>query len=48
MVVSAWPFSYTYEQLADGARIATFLPLLAERFTNERLTALAQSDGKVG
>lgn len=36
----------SYEQLAKGASIAAFLPLLAERFARQRLRALAKVDGK--
>ncbi len=39
MVVSS------YEQLADGARVTTYLPLMAERFARERLRALAKVEG---
>jgi arsenate reductase len=34
------------ERLAEGARILTFLPLLAHRFARERLRALAQAEGR--
>ncbi|WP_026875360.1 three-helix bundle dimerization domain-containing protein [Jiangella gansuensis] len=32
----------SYEHVADGARIETFLPLMAERFARQRLRALAR------
>ena len=35
------------ERLAEGARVLDFLPLLAHRFSRERLQALAQADGTV-
>jgi arsenate reductase len=35
----------SYEQLADSARILTFVPLLAERFTRERLRAVVRLEG---
>ncbi len=37
----------SYEQLAVGARVATFLPLMTERFARERLRALAKVEGKL-
>jgi len=36
----------SYEQFAAGARIVTFLPLMAERFARQRLKALAKVEGK--
>jgi protein-tyrosine-phosphatase len=36
----------SYEQFASGARIVTFLPLMAERFARQRLKALAKVEGK--
>jgi arsenate reductase len=36
----------SYDQFADGARIVTFLPLMAERFARQRLKALARVEGK--
>jgi len=36
----------SYDQLAAGARVATFLPLLAERFARQRLHALARVEGQ--
>ena len=36
------------DELAAQARVATYIPLLAERFARERLAALAQSEGKLG
>lgn len=38
----------SYQQFADQATVANFLPLLAERFAKQRLTALARVEGKVG
>ena len=38
----------SYDQFAAGARIATFLPLMAERFARQRLQALARVEGKAG
>jgi protein-tyrosine-phosphatase len=35
----------SYEQFASGARIVTFLPLMAERFARQRLRALAKVEG---
>jgi arsenate reductase (thioredoxin) len=35
----------SYDQFADGASVPTFLPLLAERFARQRLTALARVEG---
>ena len=35
------------DQLAQGARILTFLPLFAYRFARERLRALAQAEGTI-
>lgn len=35
----------SYDQLAETATVTTFLPLLAERFTRERLRALARVEG---
>ena len=37
----------SYDQLAARATIANFLPLLAERFARQRLTALAHVEGKI-
>ena len=37
----------SYQQFASGATIPNFLPLLAERFAKQRLTALAKVEGKV-
>ncbi|MDQ3147905.1 MAG: arsenate reductase ArsC [Actinomycetota bacterium] len=36
----------SYQQFATGARIMTFLPLMAERFARQRLKALAKVEGK--
>ncbi len=36
----------SYDQFAGSATIATFLPLLAERFARQRLQALARVEGK--
>jgi arsenate reductase len=36
----------SYDQFAGGAAIPNFLPLLAERFARQRLTALARVEGK--
>lgn len=33
----------SYRQLADGATVATYLPLLAQRFARERLLAVARA-----
>lgn len=38
----------SYDQFATGARITTFLPLMAERFARQRLHALARVEGKAG
>ncbi|SEE69755.1 arsenate reductase ArsC [Jiangella alba] len=35
----------SYDQFAGRAAVATFLPLLAERFARQRLTALARVEG---
>ena len=35
-----------YDRLAAGAKVATFLPLRAERFARQRLSALAQVEGR--
>ena len=35
----------SYDQFAAGAKVATFLPLLAERFARQRLSALAKVEG---
>ncbi|WP_420810535.1 three-helix bundle dimerization domain-containing protein [Jiangella aurantiaca] len=35
----------SYEHFAAGARIPTFLPLMAERFSRQRLRALARVEG---
>jgi arsenate reductase (thioredoxin) len=37
----------SYALLAERARVTVYLPLLTERFTRERLTALAQSEVKI-
>lgn len=37
----------SYEQLAESATVANFLPLLAEKFSRQRLRALARVEGKV-
>lgn len=36
----------SYDQFADRATVAKFLPLLAERFARQRLQALARVEGK--
>jgi arsenate reductase len=36
----------SYNQFADRARFANFLPLIAERFARQRLTALARVEGR--
>lgn len=36
----------SYDQFVTGARVAAFLPLLAERFARQRLQALAKVEGK--
>lgn len=36
----------SFEQFADGATVATFLPLLAERWARQRLRALAKVEGR--
>jgi arsenate reductase (thioredoxin) len=36
----------SYDQFADRAKFANFLPLMAERFARQRLTALARVEGK--
>ena len=36
----------SYDQFASRASVATFLPLLAERFAKQRLQALAKVEGK--
>jgi arsenate reductase len=38
--------SSSYDQFANRATVANFLPLLAERFARQRLTALAKVEGK--
>lgn len=35
----------SYDQFAEGARIVTYLPLMAERFARQRLRALAKVEG---
>ena len=35
----------SYDQFAQDARVLTFLPLLAEKFANQRLIALAKVEG---
>ncbi|MDY6996174.1 MAG: arsenate reductase ArsC [Actinomycetota bacterium] len=37
----------SYDQFADHAKVPNFLPLLAERFTRQRLHALARVEGKL-
>ena len=37
----------SYDQFAGRASVSNFLPLLAERFARQRLTALARVEGKV-
>ncbi len=37
----------SYDQFASSASIPNFLPLLAERFARQRLTALARVEGKM-
>ena len=37
----------SYDQLAAKAKVTTFLPTLAERFTRERLTATARADATI-
>ena len=40
-------FLYTsYDQFAGRATIANYLPLIAERFARQRLTALAKVEGR--
>ena len=36
----------SYDQFADRARFSNFLPLMAERFARQRLTALARLEGR--
>ncbi len=36
----------SYDQFAAGAKVATLLPLLAERFARQRLSALARVEGQ--
>jgi protein-tyrosine-phosphatase len=36
----------SYDQFADRAKFTNFLPLMAERFARQRLTALARIEGK--
>jgi protein-tyrosine-phosphatase len=36
----------SYDQFAGRAKVTTFLPLLAERFAKQRLSALARVEGK--
>jgi arsenate reductase (thioredoxin) len=36
----------SYDQFADRAKFTNFLPLMAERFARQRLTALARLEGK--
>jgi arsenate reductase (thioredoxin) len=38
----------SYDEFAGRASIATYLPLLAERFANQRLKALARVEGRAG
>jgi arsenate reductase (thioredoxin) len=37
----------SYDQFAERATVANFLPLLAERFARQRLIALARVEGKI-
>lgn len=37
----------SYDQFAGRATVSNFLPLLAERFARQRLTALARVEGKI-
>jgi protein-tyrosine-phosphatase len=37
----------SYQQLATSARVHTFLPLLVRRFAQDRLRALAESQGRI-
>ena len=37
----------SYHQFASRATVTNFLPLLAERFARQRLTALARVEGKI-
>jgi arsenate reductase (thioredoxin) len=38
----------SYSQVAEGATVAHYLPLIAERFARQRLIALARIEGKAG
>ena len=38
----------SYDQFADRAKFTNFLPLMAERFARQRLTALARVEGRHG
>ena len=38
--------STSYDQFAGGATVASFLPLMAERFARQRLQALARVEGR--
>jgi arsenate reductase (thioredoxin) len=38
--------STSYDQFADRAKVTHFLPLMAERYARQRLTALARVEGK--
>jgi arsenate reductase (thioredoxin) len=38
----------SYSQFAEGATVARYLPLIAERFARQRLIALARIEGKAG
>jgi arsenate reductase (thioredoxin) len=38
----------SYSQVAEGASVAHYLPLIAERFARQRLIALARIEGKAG
>jgi arsenate reductase len=38
----------SYDQFAERAKFTHFLPLMAERFARQRLTALARLEGKAG
>ena len=37
----------SFGQLAQGARVTTFLPVITERFARDRLRALAQTEGVI-
>ena len=38
----------SYDQFAAGARVTSFVPLMAERFTRQRLRALAKVEHEAG